>query len=302
MAAPSSSSAFGVRRSALGRATAGSASSDHARQTTRHREDATDHGPERLHAGRQTECQPHGPAPLQPLELARASSGVSRPGASARRRRRVGVAASAPGRVRAVRPAPRGRRSAPGRSPRGVDSGREQLAIEREQRPDLGLPVVALVRCAQGALAERQALGRPGRSRSSVIASAMLAGEVGSHRTPAPVARTIGAIPGRSAATTGTPAAKLSNSFCGVVYRWFSVVGWKAMTRTSAEAVQGSRSSGGTGGRTRTRPRYGGPRRWPAVYSSASGPKPISTSTADGTSRIASIDCSMPRSKVRMPW
>ena len=29
-----------------------------------------------------------------------------------------------------------------------------------------------------------------------------------------------------SEATTGAPAAMLSNSFWGVVYRWLSVVGW----------------------------------------------------------------------------
>ena len=45
------------------------------------------------------------------------------------------------------------------------------------------------------------------------------------------------AIPGRSEATTGTPAARLSKSFCGVEYRWLTEVGWMAMTEMSADAV-----------------------------------------------------------------
>jgi hypothetical protein len=35
------------------------------------------------------------------------------------------------------------------------------------------------------------------------------------------------------------------------------VVGWIGMTMTSAEAVQSSRSEGGTAGRMNTRPAYG---------------------------------------------
>ncbi len=54
-------------------------------------------------------------------------------------------------------------------------------------------------------------------------------------------------MPGRSEATTGIPAAIASHSFWGVVKRWLSVVGWIAISMTSAEAVQASSSSGGTG-------------------------------------------------------
>ncbi len=49
------------------------------------------------------------------------------------------------------------------------------------------------------------------------MASAMDAGDVGSHSSPQPVSRTIDARPGRSEATTGTPAAIASHSFWGVM-------------------------------------------------------------------------------------
>ncbi len=62
-------------------------------------------------------------------------------------------------------------------------------------------------------------------------------------------------MPGRSDATTGTPAAIASNSFWGVVYSWLTVVGWIAMAMTSALAVQSISSAGGTAGSTNTRPR-----------------------------------------------
>ena len=58
------------------------------------------------------------------------------------------------------------------------------------------------------------------------MASAMATGEVGSHSTPQPTGSTTDASPGRSEATTGTPAAIASHSFWGVTYWWFSVCGW----------------------------------------------------------------------------
>ena len=88
------------------------------------------------------------------------------------------------------------------------------------------------------------------------IPRAMSVGEVGSTRTPQPVSRTTAAIPGRSEATTGTPAAIASHSLFGVVNRWLSVVGWMAMSMTSDEAVQSSSADGGTGSTARTRSRY----------------------------------------------
>ncbi len=52
----------------------------------------------------------------------------------------------------------------------------------------------------------------------------MASGEAGSQSTPQPVPVTMGAMPGRSEATTGTPAAIASHSFWGVVYWWFSLL------------------------------------------------------------------------------
>ena len=54
----------------------------------------------------------------------------------------------------------------------------------------------------------------------------MDAGQVGSHSSPSPAVRTISAIPGRSDATTGTPAAIASHSFWGVVNSWLVELGW----------------------------------------------------------------------------
>ncbi len=51
-------------------------------------------------------------------------------------------------------------------------------------------------------------------------------------------------MPGRSLATTGTPAAIASKSLFGVVRRWLSVVGWIGIATTSAEATQSSSSVG----------------------------------------------------------
>ena len=62
-------------------------------------------------------------------------------------------------------------------------------------------------------------------------------------------------MPGRSLATTGTPAAIASNSLLGVVKRWLGLVSSIAITAASAEAIQGSSSSGVTASRTKTRPR-----------------------------------------------
>ncbi len=74
------------------------------------------------------------------------------------------------------------------------------------------------------------------------IASAMETGEVGSHSIAAADRLHDRCQPGRSDATTGTPAAIASHSFWGVVYRWFSEWGWIAITITSAEAVHSSSS------------------------------------------------------------
>ena len=74
-----------------------------------------------------------------------------------------------------------------------------------------------LSRAAATIRARRSAASLGDTASSSRIAAAIAAGSVGSTRAPAAVALTTAAIPGRSAATTGTPAAMLSNSFWGVV-------------------------------------------------------------------------------------
>jgi hypothetical protein len=51
------------------------------------------------------------------------------------------------------------------------------------------------------------------------MAAAIAVGSVGWHSSPTPVALTTPAMPGRSEATTGVPAAIASNSFWGVVNR-----------------------------------------------------------------------------------
>ena len=51
------------------------------------------------------------------------------------------------------------------------------------------------------------------------MAVAIELGSVGSQTSPQPVALTIAAIPGRSDATTGTPAPSASNRRVGVVSR-----------------------------------------------------------------------------------
>ncbi len=129
----------------------------------------------------------------------------------------------------------------------------------------------------------------------------MDSGRVGSHSTPTPADRMISAIPGRSEATTGTPAAIASHSFWGVVNSWLVEVGWIGITITSADAVQARRSSGATAGRTNTRFANGGSETR-ARRCVSQLPNPSSTSTAPGTSRIARIDCSMPRCEMSWPW
>ncbi len=49
------------------------------------------------------------------------------------------------------------------------------------------------------------------------MALAIELGDAGSHSSPQPVSFTTAAKPGRSAATTGTPAASASHSFWGVM-------------------------------------------------------------------------------------
>ncbi len=133
----------------------------------------------------------------------------------ARVRARAGVRSAASGRV--SRPWRRPSSEAPalraGRSPPAAVRGRRRTACRVappscSARGPPGAPGHASRRVP------RRAPGRPGGSpRRST------SGDVGSHSAPAPVERTIPAMPGRSDATTGTPAARLSKSFCGVVCR-----------------------------------------------------------------------------------
>src|SRR3972149_1221625 len=58
------------------------------------------------------------------------------------------------------------------------------------------------------------------------MARAMSAASFGSQRTPQPVSRTIGAMPGRPLATTGVPAPIASNSFVGGLSRGVRVGAW----------------------------------------------------------------------------
>ena len=115
---------------------------------------------------------------------------------------------------------------------------------------------------------------------------------------------TIDAIPGRSDATTGMPAAIASHSFWGVVNRWF--VGRRledAISITSADADHAmSSSSGVTAGKTKTWPSSGGAdamRR--SVARAVHSPGAPAPHPEDA--RIACIDSSMPRSLTsRCPW
>ena len=99
---------------------------------------------------------------------------------------------------------------------------------------DLALPVERRVGRGEDPLAprgrrlRRLARATAGRRRRS------RPGRSGPRAGRQPVSRTIGAMPGRSLATTGTPAAIASNSLFGVVSRWLSVVGWIGIATTSA--------------------------------------------------------------------
>ncbi len=75
----------------------------------------------------------------------------------------------------------------------------------------------------------------------------MSAGSVGSHSSPQPVSRTMGAMPGRSLATTGTPAPIASNSLVGVFSWWLSVSPSTGIADTSAAAMASRMSAGATG-------------------------------------------------------
>jgi hypothetical protein len=115
------------------------------------------------------------------------------------------------------------RPSHPADRPRLTGSAR---ALDRPRRASRArIPVVPLV--CQKRLA--RIASAAGGAATILIAARSSAARSG-RDDPGPVASTMGAMPGRSDATTGTPAAMASNSFCGVVERWLVVVGWMAIT------------------------------------------------------------------------